>query len=122
MDRIRMALDNIQNQENNLLFNETIRQLTLSLPLQWVITILPCHYQSLKSVRPRQIAYNLYSAADVSFRLATIYMANQAKQYTSRIVICFHRRARKQEVRFLPETQILCVSTYRYSRTSYRVL
>ena len=34
-------------------------------------------------------------------------MANQAKGYTSRIVICFHRRARKQEVRFLPETQIL---------------
>ena len=52
-------------------------------------------------------------AADLtSFQLATIYMANQAKQYTSRIVICFHRCAREQEVRFLPETPILCVSTY----------
>ena len=51
---------------------------------------------------------------------ATIYIANQAKGCTSRIVICFHRRARKQEVRFLPETQILCLSTYnelRYHRT-----
>ena len=39
-------------------------------------------------------------------------MAIQAKDNTSRIVICFHRRARKQEVRFLPETQILCLSMY----------
>jgi len=46
------------------------------------------------------------------FSTATIYMAIQAKDNTSRIVICFHRRARKQEVRFLPETQILCLSMY----------
>src|SRR5215469_9607445 len=38
------------------------------------------------------------------FSTATIYMAIQVKDNTSRIVICFHRRARKQEVRFLPET------------------